>query len=302
MTSTGPGGAGESTRRHTWSARCGCRRWISCRLLPPDELHQAFHFDLLVQPWAADRLRAAIDAGLRRPRQPARPRPDASNHDVHRTSTRYGQQQDRGPTLPRHCGRPGEVHLTSWSDPRPSRASYARAAPPAYLRAPPACRRCSASTTRQAGPDRIRSGGRELARRLSGAVAGQRTPELLFRSCRLGPTVAPQPDWFRRYARDAQLATRTRPTTSTPASSDTDGGSSETRQTSAADRRQPRSARLHPRDRCLRGQRRRPRPHAPSDLAAGATRCRDRPPRRDLVVPATAQPASRSAATPPHLK
>ena len=59
--------------------------------LRPDELHQAFDFGLLVQPWAADRMRAAIEEGLR----VAGPAPawTLSNHDVHRAATRYGQAQ-----------------------------------------------------------------------------------------------------------------------------------------------------------------------------------------------------------------
>ena len=59
--------------------------------LRPDELHQAFDFGLLVQPWNADRIRTAIDTGL----QVAGSAPAwaLSNHDVHRTVTRYGQEQ-----------------------------------------------------------------------------------------------------------------------------------------------------------------------------------------------------------------
>lgn len=59
--------------------------------LRSDELHQAFDFGLLVQPWDACRMREAIDAGLR-----AAGRSVAwtmSNHDVHRAATRYGQEQ-----------------------------------------------------------------------------------------------------------------------------------------------------------------------------------------------------------------
>lgn len=59
--------------------------------LRPDELHQAFSFDLLVQPWDAARLREAISTGLAASEGP--PAWTLSNHDVHRTVTRYGQTQ-----------------------------------------------------------------------------------------------------------------------------------------------------------------------------------------------------------------
>ncbi|MCB2175571.1 MAG: glycoside hydrolase family 13 protein [Actinomycetales bacterium] len=63
--------------------------------LAPDELHQAFHFDLLVQPWHAARIREAIDNGLRTSLVSGRPTAWAlNNHDVHRVVTRYGQEQD----------------------------------------------------------------------------------------------------------------------------------------------------------------------------------------------------------------
>lgn len=59
--------------------------------LRSDELHQAFWFDLLVQPWSAPHFRAAIEHGL----ATAGPSPawTLANHDVHRTVTRYGQTQ-----------------------------------------------------------------------------------------------------------------------------------------------------------------------------------------------------------------
>ncbi|MGX5680702.1 glycoside hydrolase family 13 protein [Schumannella luteola] len=71
------------------------------RYLAPDELHQAFSFDLLVQPWHADRMRAAIDRALAQSTAVGGPPAwTLSNHDVHRTSTRYGQQQDLAAPLP----------------------------------------------------------------------------------------------------------------------------------------------------------------------------------------------------------
>ncbi|HTN59343.1 MAG TPA: alpha-amylase family glycosyl hydrolase [Protaetiibacter sp.] len=65
--------------------------------LRDDELDQAFQFELLVQPWNADRMRSAIERALRLGPRPAW---TLSNHDVHRTATRYGQQQDLGPADP----------------------------------------------------------------------------------------------------------------------------------------------------------------------------------------------------------
>ncbi len=59
--------------------------------LRPDELHQAFDFGLLVQPWDAARMRSAIETGLRV--GGAAPAWTLSNHDVHRPATRYGQEQ-----------------------------------------------------------------------------------------------------------------------------------------------------------------------------------------------------------------
>ncbi len=66
--------------------------------LRADELHQAFNFDLLVQPWRADRFRQAIETGLRVGR--GRPAWTLANHDVHRAATRYGQEQDQAAPPP----------------------------------------------------------------------------------------------------------------------------------------------------------------------------------------------------------
>ncbi|MBN9606882.1 MAG: glycoside hydrolase family 13 protein [Actinomycetales bacterium] len=64
--------------------------------LRDDELHQAFSFDLLVQPWDAGRQRAAIERALDLVGERTPPAWTLSNHDVHRTVTRYGQAQDLG--------------------------------------------------------------------------------------------------------------------------------------------------------------------------------------------------------------
>lgn len=58
-----------------------------------DELHQAFAFDFLVQPWIAARLRNAIDKGIGLASEVEGPAWTLANHDVHRAVTRYGQEQ-----------------------------------------------------------------------------------------------------------------------------------------------------------------------------------------------------------------
>jgi alpha-glucosidase len=65
------------------------------RYLVDDELHQAFSFDLLVQPWNAERFRGAIERTLAQSAQTGTPAAwTLNNHDVHRSVTRYGQRQD----------------------------------------------------------------------------------------------------------------------------------------------------------------------------------------------------------------
>ncbi|MCI0688215.1 MAG: glycoside hydrolase family 13 protein [Sporichthyaceae bacterium] len=64
------------------------------RYLRPDELRQAFFFDLLTQPWNAAKMRSAIQSGLDNIASTgATVTWVLSNHDVHRTVTRYGQEQ-----------------------------------------------------------------------------------------------------------------------------------------------------------------------------------------------------------------
>jgi alpha-glucosidase len=61
------------------------------RYLRPDELHQAFSFDLLVQPWEARALRGAIERAAARTAVHGAPAAwTLANHDVHRAVTRYG--------------------------------------------------------------------------------------------------------------------------------------------------------------------------------------------------------------------
>ena len=60
--------------------------------LRSDELHQVFYFDLFVQPWDADRMRAAIERGLAQAGATgAATTWTLSNHDVPRTVSRYGR-------------------------------------------------------------------------------------------------------------------------------------------------------------------------------------------------------------------
>jgi len=63
--------------------------------LRPDELPQAFHFDLLIQPWLAPALRASVQRGLDHVGSTgATVTWTLANHDVHRAVTRYGRDQN----------------------------------------------------------------------------------------------------------------------------------------------------------------------------------------------------------------
>jgi len=82
----------------------GSRYWVGevwvtdealARYLAPDEFHQAFAFDLMVQPWHGPALRSAIERSATLAGGGA-PAWALSNHDVHRVATRYGQLQDLG--------------------------------------------------------------------------------------------------------------------------------------------------------------------------------------------------------------
>lgn len=60
--------------------------------LRPDELQQAFFFELLVQPWNADAMRAAVQRGLyQMDATGATMTWTLSNHDIPRTVSRYGR-------------------------------------------------------------------------------------------------------------------------------------------------------------------------------------------------------------------
>lgn len=75
--------------------------------LRPDELPQAFYFDLLTQPWTAPALRASVQRGLDHIGSTgATITWTLANHDVHRAVTRYGQDQNLVKPTPEH---PSEV-------------------------------------------------------------------------------------------------------------------------------------------------------------------------------------------------
>lgn len=78
--------------------------WVTdeayARYVAPGQLHQAFSFDVLVQPWDAPSQRGAIERSLALTSGSAPPAWTLSNHDVHRTVTRYGQVQDLTPPDP----------------------------------------------------------------------------------------------------------------------------------------------------------------------------------------------------------
>ena len=95
-------GAGGRSPTPTWgatspsSARSGSLRSSDFALyLRDDELQQGFYFDLLTQPWKAPDIRGAIERGIKHiAGAGATVTWTLSNHDVHRTVTRYGQDQD----------------------------------------------------------------------------------------------------------------------------------------------------------------------------------------------------------------
>lgn len=183
--------------------------------LAPDELHQAFCFDLLVQPWDADRLAGAVRSGLATADDLGAPAAwTLNNHDVHRVVSRYGQVQDLSAPDPQDllaaARRTGPVDLAVG-------AARARAAVMLLLALPGSVYLYQGEElglpevldlpddVRQ-DPIWVRSGGRELGR------DGCRVP-LPWRADapRLGfsdPTGAapwlPTPDWFAGYAVDRQ--------------------------------------------------------------------------------------------------
>jgi alpha-glucosidase len=82
------------------------------RYLRPDELHTAFNFDFLGQPWAARELRTSIDQA-----RAAHAPVDApatwllSNHDVTRPVTRYGRRDSSFSFTSKRRGTPTDLDL-----------------------------------------------------------------------------------------------------------------------------------------------------------------------------------------------
>ena len=80
--------------------------------LRPDELHTAFNFDLMTQPWDADALRHSIIATLSsHARVGAPPTWVLSNHDVTRPVTRYGRADTTFDPAGRRSGVPTDPAL-----------------------------------------------------------------------------------------------------------------------------------------------------------------------------------------------
>jgi alpha-glucosidase len=184
------------------------------RYLRPDELPQAFYFDLLLRPWHAGAFRESVTRGLAEiGATGATITWTLANHDVHRTVTRFGLVRTeaaeltdpfaqgarvrgeidvvRGERRARAAlllllGLPGSVYLYQGEE----------LGLPEVLDLPDAARQ---------DPIWFRSNGREYGRdgcrvplpwRASGPGFGFST----------GPTWLPQPDWFGRYAIEDEWA------------------------------------------------------------------------------------------------
>lgn len=80
--------------------------------LRPDELHTAFNFDFMAQPWVAAALRSSIEATLALHRGvDAPPTWVLSNHDVTRPVTRYGRQDTSFAFATKRFGTPSDLAL-----------------------------------------------------------------------------------------------------------------------------------------------------------------------------------------------
>lgn len=183
--------------------------------LRPDELHQAFSFELLVQPWDGPRLRAAIETGLATASADGgAPAWTLSNHDVHRTVTRYGQEQSLDAPEPTDmiaaARRRGTVDLDRGIRRARAAAALLLALPgtaylyqgeelglPEVLDLPDSARQ---------DPIWLRSAGRELGR--DGCrvplpwAAGE--PNFGFTPQGSAAPWLPQPNWFEAFAADTQ--------------------------------------------------------------------------------------------------
>jgi alpha-glucosidase len=82
------------------------------KYLRPDELHTAFNFDFLVQPWEAASLRRSIDSTLAAHAPVNAPATWVlSNHDVTRPVTRYGQEDSAFSFATKRAGTPTDLEL-----------------------------------------------------------------------------------------------------------------------------------------------------------------------------------------------
>lgn len=182
--------------------------------LRPDELHQAFDFGLLIQPWDAGRMRAAIDTGLRVAGKA--PAWTLANHDVHRAVTRYGQEQSLDAPPPTDmisaARRRGPADLALGTERAKAAAGLLLALPgsaflyqgeelglPEVFDLPDEARQ---------DPIWLRSAGTELGRDgcrvpLPWTAAGT---TLGFGPDGGSPSWLPQPAWFAGYARESQDA------------------------------------------------------------------------------------------------
>lgn len=78
--------------------------------LRPDEMHTAFNFDFMAQPWDAARLRASIDATLAAHGPVGAPATWVlSNHDVTRPVTRYGRRDSSFAFTAKRFGTPTDL-------------------------------------------------------------------------------------------------------------------------------------------------------------------------------------------------
>ncbi len=177
----------------------------------PDELQQAFEFELMIQPWDAQRVRGAIDRGLEITPTPAWA---LANHDVHRVVTRYGQAQvfdDPDPTaMIDSARRVGPVDLAVGTTRARASAALMLALPgsaylyqgeelglPEVLDLPDAAR---------TDPMWLRSGGTDLGRDGCRVPLPWSSDPANFGFSPPGgpPAWLPQPPWFADYARMLQ--------------------------------------------------------------------------------------------------
>ncbi|AYF97335.1 glycoside hydrolase family 13 protein [Protaetiibacter intestinalis] len=80
--------------------------------LRPDEMHAAFNFDFMTQPWDAVRMRASIERTLREHAPVGAPATWVlSNHDVTRPVTRYGREDSGFAFERKRFGTPSDLEL-----------------------------------------------------------------------------------------------------------------------------------------------------------------------------------------------